>query len=162
MAKGAILFCRIVGHAALPVLGLLRVAHKTEFRLSLKQQPFMDRGVRKVAGPAIQPVHRLVLHRKLFKFRLYLGMAFHAEFAGFFLHYVCEVTGMMRVTLHAVPFGKWLVEGNLRVSLGQSLMAVKAQFSPGRFFLEQNPVFTLVGLMTTTALAIGKWTVEAI
>ena len=162
MAKGAVLARRIVGHAALPVLGLPGVAHKTEIRLSLEQKSFVDRAVRKVAGPAIQPVHRLVFHGKLFEFRLYLRMAFQADIAGFFLHYVSEVTGMMGVTLHAVSFGKWLVEGNVRVSLGQSLMAVKAQFSPGCFFLEQNPVFTLVGLMTTTALATGKWTVEAI
>jgi hypothetical protein len=89
-------------------------------------------------------------------------MAFQTDIAGFFLHYVGEVTGMMGMTLQAVPPGKWLVEGNIRVSFGQSLMAVKTQFSPGGFLLEQNPVFTPVGLVTTAALATGKWTVEAV
>jgi len=162
MAKGAVLARRIVGHAALPVLGLPRVAHKTEIRLSLEQKSFMDRAVRKVAGPAIETFRRLVFHRKLFEFRLYLGMAFQAEFAGLFSHHIGEITRMVGMTPQTIPFGKGLVGGNVRVSFGQSLVAVKAQFSPGLFLLEQNPVFTLVGLMTTAALATGKWTVEAV
>ena len=125
MAKGAVLARRIVGHAALPVLGLLRMAHKTEIRLSLKQKSFVDRAVRKVAGPAIQPVHRLVFHRKLFEFRLYLGMAFQAEFAGLLSHYIGKITGMVGMTPQTIPSGKGLMKGYPRVGLDQPLVAAK-------------------------------------
>ncbi len=118
--------------------------------------------MRKVAGPAIETFRRLVFHCLLLELRLNFGMAFYTELAGLFSHHIGEITRMVGMTPQTIPFGKGLVGGNVRVSFGQSLVAVKAQFSPGLFLLEQNPVFTLVGLMTTAALATGKWTVEAV
>ncbi len=125
MAKGAVLARRIVGHAAPPVLGLPRVAHKTEIRLSLKQKSFVDRAVRKVAGPAIETFRRLVLHCLLLELRLNFGMAFYTELSGLLSHYIGKITGMVGMTPQTIPSGKGLMKGYPRVGLDQPLVAAK-------------------------------------
>lgn len=45
----------------------------------------MDRAVRTVAGPAIQPLNRLVLHCLLIEFCLHFRMTFQTELPGLFL-----------------------------------------------------------------------------
>ena len=85
VTPGAILTCRIVGRPAPPVLSFILVAHKAEVRLALKQEFFMDGTVRTVAGPAIQPLDRLVLHCLLIEFCLYFRMTFQTKPPGLFL-----------------------------------------------------------------------------
>lgn len=62
----------------------------------------------------------------------------------------------------AITSGKGRMQRHPGVGPGQPLMTAKTQLSPGLFLLEQRHLFTLVGLMATTAFAIGKGTMEAV
>ena len=125
MAKGAVLFCRVMGHAAPPVLRLFLMTFKAEVRLPFDEVFGMAGAVRKVAGPAIEPFRRFVLHCLLLELRLNFGMAFYTELAGLLSHHIGEITRMVGMAPQTIPFGKGLMKGYPRVGLDQPLVAAK-------------------------------------
>lgn len=90
--------------------------------------------VRKVAGAACKPLHRLVFHG-FSKAVFQVGMAFQAKLSGLLFQVECEIAGMGIMADKALTIGKWIVLLDVCSGL-EPLMTAQTEIASTKSFMQ--------------------------